>query len=134
MAIVEWKEEYRIGIPAVDYEHRRLIDLINNLHNDLSGNPDKAEVLACLGEIYARISAHFALEERVMRERRYDQHAEHKEDHERLLDEIRDIMDRCEVEADFSYAAALSRELGDWFAVHFRTKDARLHKALGDIH
>lgn len=134
MALVEWREEYRIGIPAVDYEHRGLIDLINNLHSDLSGNPDKAEVLACLGEIYARISAHFALEERVMRERRYDQHAEHKEDHERLLDEIRDIMDRCEAEADFSYAAALSRELGDWFAVHFRTKDARLHKALGDIH
>ena len=90
MALVEWREEYRIGIPAVDYEHRGLIDLINNLHSDLSGNPDKAEVLACLGEIYARISAHFALEERVMRERRYDQHAEHKEDHERLLDEIRD--------------------------------------------
>jgi hemerythrin-like metal-binding protein len=134
MALVEWKAEFKIGIPAVDYEHRGLIDLINNLHGDLSGKPEKAEVLACLGEIYARISAHFALEERVMRERRYDQYAEHKEDHERLLDEIRDIMDRCEAENEFDYAPALSRELGDWFALHFRTKDAWLHKALGDIH
>jgi hemerythrin len=134
MALVEWKAEYKIGIPAVDYEHRGLIDLINNLHADLSGKPEKAQVLACLGEIYARISAHFALEERVMRERRYDQYADHKEDHERLLDEIRDIMDRCEAENDFNYASALSRELGDWFALHFRTKDARLHKALGDMH
>ena len=134
MALVEWKDEYRIGIPAVDFEHRGLIDLINNLHSDLSGNPDKAEVLACLGEIYARISAHFALEERVMRERRYDQYLDHKEDHERLLDEIRDIMDRSEAETGFDHASALSHELGDWFAVHFRTKDARLHKALGDIH
>ena len=134
MALVEWKAEYKIGIPAVDYEHRGLIDLINNLHGDLSSKPEKAEVLACLGEIYARISAHFALEERVMRERRYDQYAEHKEDHERLLDEIRDIMDCCEAENEFEYAPALSRELGDWFALHFRTKDARLHKALGDTH
>ena len=134
MALVEWKAEYKIGIPAVDYEHRGLIDLINNLHADLSGKPEKAEVLACLGEIYARISAHFALEERVMRERRYDQYADHKDDHERLLDEIRDIMDRCEVENEFNYAPTLSRELGDWFALHFRTKDARLHKALGDMH
>ena len=105
MALVEWKAEYKIGIPAVDYEHRGLIDLINNLHADLSGKPEKAEVLACLGEIYARISAHFALEERVMRERRYDQYADHKEDHERLLDEIRDIMDRCEAENEFNYAS-----------------------------
>lgn len=134
MALVEWKAEYKIGIPEVDYEHRGLIDLINNLHADLSGKPEKAEVLACLGEIYARISAHFALEERVMRERRYDQYADHKEDHERLLDEIRDIMDRCEAENEFNYASVLSRELGDWFALHFRTKDARLHKALGDMH
>jgi hemerythrin len=38
-------------------------------------------------------SAHFALEERFMREHGYDQLALHKADHERLLDEIREIMD-----------------------------------------
>lgn len=131
MALVEWREEFKVGIASVDHEHRQLIGLINDLHADLAQHPSGEAILRMLGEVYARISAHFALEERVMRERGYDALEEHKADHERLLDEIRDIMDRCESDASFSYEAALSGELGAWFGDHFRTQDARLHKALG---
>jgi len=32
MALLRWKDEYGVGIEAVDYEHKELIDLINRLH------------------------------------------------------------------------------------------------------
>ena len=130
MSLIEWKEEFSVGVPSVDLEHRQLIDLINDMH-DLAGSKASAEkVLMMLGEIFAQISAHFALEERFMRETRYPHYAAHKDDHEALLDELRDIMDR--VEDDGSYAeATLSRELGDWFTNHFRTHDALLHRQGG---
>ena len=131
MALVEWKDEFKVGIASVDHEHRHLIGLINSLHAGLAARPAKEAVSSVLGEIYAKIAAHFALEERVMRERRYDQYDDHKADHERLLDEIRDIMDRFEADAYFNYETALATELRDWFALHFRTKDARLHHAIG---
>jgi hemerythrin-like metal-binding protein len=131
MALVEWKDEFAVGITSVDHEHRQLIQLINDLHARLPAGPTKDAITRVLAEIHTRIAAHFALEERVMRERRYDQYADHKADHERLLDEIRDIMDRYDADAYFNYETALTRELGDWFAIHFRTKDARLHKMLG---
>jgi hypothetical protein len=44
------------------------------------------------GDLYKGISAHFALEERSMRERVRPTRP-HKNDHERLLDELRDIME-----------------------------------------
>lgn len=66
-----------------------------------------------------------------MRERGYDQYAEHKADHEHLLDEIRDIMERYERSADVDYDEALSRELQAWFSDHFKSKDSRLHRMLG---
>jgi hemerythrin-like metal-binding protein len=131
MALVEWKDEFKVGVASVDHEHRHLIGLINDLHAGLAARPAKDAVSGVLGEIYAKIAAHFALEERVMRERRYDQYDDHKADHERLLDEIREIMERFEADAYFNYETALATELGDWFAEHFRTKDARLHRALG---
>ena len=131
MPLVKWKDEFAIGIASVDHEHRQLIGLINELHAGLAERPSKEAIARVLGEVHTKIAAHFALEERIMRERRYDQYADHKADHERLLDEIRDIMDRHETDAYFNYETALARELGDWFGVHFRTKDARLHTALG---
>ena len=60
--------------------------------------------------------------------RRYDQYAEHKQDHERLLDEIRDIMDDHETGGG-SIEDQLATRLTPWFSEHFRTHDARFHRA-----
>ena len=129
MVLIEWRDEFNVGIAEVDYEHHGLIDLINALYADFLEAGDPASVLDFLGEIYARIVAHFALEEKIMRERHYDQLQIHKDDHERLLDAIRDIMDDYEDGALFS-EADFSRRLTVWFVGHFRDMDARLHKHL----
>jgi hemerythrin len=134
MTLVEWKQEFSLGIPAVDHEHQELIALINDLHAGLETASGRDAVIAFFGEIYARISAHFALEERIMRERGYDQYAEHKAQHEALLDEIRDIMDDFEAGAYDDYEDRLSSALAAWFTDHFKTHDARLHRMLGDAH
>ncbi len=129
MALIKWKQEFSIGVADVDHEHRELIELINELYAHLQQRDSTVSVADFLGEIYAKISAHFALEEKIMRERNYDQYDDHKADHERLLDEIRDIMDAYEDDAQFN-EAELAACLTAWFTDHFRSKDARLHKYL----
>ncbi len=132
MALIEWREEFSIGIPSVDYEHKGMIRMINQLHEEMSATPSRDTVSDFLGEIHALISAHFALEEKEMREMGYDAFDDHKDDHERLLDEIRDIMDEFEENDPGEFAEELSRRLEDWFTGHFRTRDARLHRFLKD--
>lgn len=131
MALLDWKPEFATGIPPVDYEHRSLIDLLNALHDRLGAGRAADEVRGFLAEVHARIAAHFALEEKIMREAGYDAYAEHKADHERLLDDIRDIMDDYERGAYRDADAVLAERLRAWFGVHFATKDARLHRMLG---
>jgi len=129
MVLIEWRESFRVGVPAVDTEHRELIELINETYARVRADEPDSTILDFLGEIYARIAAHFALEERLMREQNYDQYEDHKADHERLLDEIRDIMDEYE-DGILVSEEDLSRRLETWFTEHFRTRDARLHKFL----
>lgn len=131
MALIEWRFEFETGVPDVDHEHRELVDLINQLHDQMGGDAEPDEISAFLGEVFARISAHFALEESVMRKHQYDQYTEHKTDHEKLLDDIRDIMDDYDAGKFAAYDEALSSAVRDWFVDHFKTKDARLHKMLG---
>lgn len=130
MALIEWKKHYSVGVEAVDHEHRELIDLINRLHEDLLAGSREAQVSAFLGEIFRAISAHFALEELFMREHGYDQASEHKQAHEELLEQIRDIMEDFEADRDAG-SQKLAGRLDDWFTVHFKTHDARLHHRLG---
>lgn len=127
MALIEWRKEFETGIADVDHEHRELIGLINTLHDRIEAEADKAQVQAFLGEVFAKISAHFALEETIMRKHGYDEYLAHKAEHEELIDQLRDIMDESEVD----YSKALSGVIRDWFVNHFKSKDARLHSRLG---
>jgi hemerythrin len=130
LALLHWEKRYSVGIEAVDHEHRELVDLINTLHDKSTMLGSKVAVLGFFGDLYKAISAHFALEERFMREKGYDQLTQHKNDHERLLDEVRDIMEDYEA-TDLLDDKMLARRLDAWFSRHFESHDARLHRALG---
>jgi hemerythrin-like metal-binding protein len=129
MKLLEWKPEFSVGNTAVDHEHRELIDLINNIHAGISEGVGRDQLASGLGEIYAQIAAHFALEEKAMRDAGYAGYAVHKDDHESLLDQIADIIDAVELEGSFD-ERALSSALSLWFSEHFRTHDAQLHGRL----
>ena len=130
MGLLHWEKRYSVGIGAVDHEHQELIGLINRLYDEATSQGSKEAVVGFFGDLFMAISAHFALEERFMRERHYDQVTQHKNDHERLLDEIRDIMEDFEASARFDQQL-LAQRLDAWFSRHFETHDARLHSALG---
>lgn len=130
MTLLEWKPEYCVGDAAIDHEHEHMIGQINALYDQLGESVDAETIEAVLGEIHADISAHFALEERLMREASYAEYEDHKKDHEDLLDQIHDLMDSFY--ADPSEGQELLKsQLSGWFGRHFSTFDARLHQKLG---
>jgi hemerythrin-like metal-binding protein len=133
MKRLEWQDRFSVGVAEVDHEHRELIRLINELHDALSRKLPAEQVRAALGEIDAGISAHFALEEKNMQSWHYPGYQDHKRDHERLLDEIGDLIDACEsgIPADIE---AFGERLNAWFENHFQTHDARLHGFLEKGH
>ena len=130
MTLIVWRDEFSVGVASVDQEHREMIELINELDNAMAQDADCITVISTLGEIYAKISAHFALEEKIMRDANYREFTSHKEDHERLLDSLLTIIDSVDDEGRYD-RPELSSGLDRWFTDHFRTHDARLHRRLG---
>ncbi len=131
MALIEWSKDFETGVADVDHEHQELVELLNALHGQLEADAPRETISEFLGEVFARISAHFALEETVMRKHRYDEYEIHKADHEKLLDDLLNIMDDFEAGTEADYRSALAGAVRDWFVDHFKTKDARLHGKLG---
>ena len=130
MSLLQWKPEYSVGIDSMDDEHRELIALINTTYEKLHADADVTRVEECLGEILGTISMHFALEERIMRKAAYGEYQAHKEDHENLLDRLRELMDEYYDDPDQG-ARRLEASLSGWFEKHFASFDARLHGELG---
>jgi hemerythrin-like metal-binding protein len=130
MTLLKWKPAYSLAIPSVDLEHREMIALINECYERLQGEMDEYAIEGFLGDIHAGISAHFALEEQTMRKAGYAEYEAHKADHEKLLEEIRDLMELFFEDAEKG-VEQLQKKLGDWFGRHFSTFDARLHDHFG---
>jgi hemerythrin len=130
MALLEWRDEFSVGDPAVDHEHRELIDMVNRTAGAIAGNGAEADVDRAFGDLLRGISAHFAHEERQMQAARYDHSEAHKDDHEDLIDSLREIMDADRGAPDAA-AEHLVEVLETLFTGHFSTHDARLHQVLG---
>jgi hemerythrin-like metal-binding protein len=127
MELIQWREEFCTGISGVDFEHQKLIEEINSVYQLIDDQADSQAVVDRLGDIYGSISAHFALEEQMMRKHGYDQYQQHAADHNRLLDDIVDITDDYESSGKVD-DQVFKQKLNDWFQNHFKTHDARLHK------
>lgn len=127
MELIKWNDQFATGISGVDHEHEELIASINSFCLNLEQNTAKNELINILNNIYATIHSHFMLEEKVMKKNAYDEYQQHRDEHAKLLDDIRDITMDLESSADFD-PQQLRQKLTRWFLSHFKTHDARLHK------
>ena len=59
MTLLRWKDEYSVGIDAVDHEHKELIDLINQLYDSAVSRRSREAVLAFFGDLFKSISRSF---------------------------------------------------------------------------
>jgi hemerythrin len=125
MPLLNWKDEFETGIAYIDFEHRGLVKLINKTCDSLDQESAAERIAACLGDLYARICAPFALEEELMREKKYALYEIHKADHERLLEELCYMMDAFEAGACENCGKTLDDSLTAWFRQHFQIEDPR---------
>lgn len=86
MTTVDCKTTFQGGIRILDAEHRKHVELIQQL------SECDATMIELLGNLYASYTKHFAYEEAIMRAQCYDGYDEHQADHQRLLDEITTAM------------------------------------------
>lgn len=123
MRLLNWTPDYVTGIDTVDSDHRQLIDKINRLHEELDAGT-RAPV-AFFRDLEAEFKRRFQKEEALMRSKASVSYADHKRDHARLLDEVRDIAEAFgnAIEID---SVELALRLDAWFSRHFRKHDSQL--------
>ena len=113
MAYLDWNPAFETGVPGIDYEHHRLVAMLNEINDAIVNEAGPHEIADTLGALHALATAHFALEEKIMREQKYAGLAGRQRIHYELLDEVRDIMDAYE-DGSFRAGQSLPETLKQW--------------------
>lgn len=90
--LVVWKDEYSVGIEAIDNDHRKLLDLINQFQTAVfyrTGKEFERETFDALVD-YTR--THFRREEDLMKEYGYPDFEAHQAEHRKMIAQVEACM------------------------------------------
>lgn len=122
MTMMEWKNTYSVGVPALDADHQRLIDIINRLDPTAA---DGTPVDWILQELTDYVRFHFRREEFRMADAGYPGLDRHLKEHAAFRDWLETL--RETVRTSPTPRATIARSVGSylesWLADHILKTD-----------
>lgn len=125
MAYFEWAQDMVIDNGPIDEDHKRLVDLVNRLHDATSQGLGKEVVGDILTDLIGYTADHLRKEEESMAQAGFPNLDHHKIGHQAFVDNLCKLKKRYE-EGSISVAAQLSTILRDWLSLHIRRSDREL--------
>ena len=131
--IIIWNEKlYGIGIAELDQQHRKLIDLINELNTAISRGEQKGVVGSVLAGLADYVKYHFSEEEALMEKLNYSGIDSHKKQHAHFVNRITNILKRMK-KGDAVSAYELCSFLKDWLINHICISDRKVADCLATL-
>ena len=126
--MIKWSEKYRVGIDAVDDQHKELFRLTGELSEsiDRDAELDKNYLIARL-EVYSLY--HFTSEEHLMEKYNYPDFEKHKQEHKTFFSEINSFKTKHKEGAPL-LARNILLYLSGWFRKHIVENDKKFGKFL----
>ena len=91
---IAWRDGLSVGDAKIDDEHRLLVQRVNELNTGLVAQLGRQEVLRLTRRLLDAAAAHFANEERLLRDRDYPDAEQHHLVHQALIAELFEAMDK----------------------------------------
>ncbi|MCL2801862.1 MAG: bacteriohemerythrin [Treponema sp.] len=132
--LITWSGKMTCGLSLIDDQHRKLVDLINDLFNHVTGNEaqERKYFDRVKSETLKYIKIHFATEERIMLVTKFEGYTKHKNEHEVFILALLDYVHDYEVGGRLPLSAVL-KFLKDWMVTHIVTEDKLFFEYLNKL-
>jgi hemerythrin len=91
MALLTWSAKYSVQVKKFDDQHKKLIDIVNNLHDAMKVGKGKDTLGEVLEALITYTGNHFSEEEKAMKAGGFPGYEEHKKEHNLLVLQVKDI-------------------------------------------
>ena len=117
-----WRSIMSTGIELIDHDHKRLVELINELQEATEFNVEEVQRQHILDEVVSYTKYHFSREEALMKLNNYPDFKAHQQQHRQMIREINQCLE--EYGNDKSQAIDhIARFLKTWLLEHINGSD-----------
>lgn len=128
---IVWKEEYSVGIPSLDDDHKRLIFLLNQFKTAYEYDTSAEFERQALEQLVEYTRFHFTREEDMMEEAGYADIEEHKKQHARMIAQVEEFVGLYQREGHDSLNE-VSTYLTNWLINHINGTDKQYTQVMKD--
>ncbi|MBK3332908.1 hemerythrin family protein [Persephonella atlantica] len=82
MVLIEWSKDLELGIPEIDRQHRKLVEMLNEFYTELEKGEKAEAVKHFLENLEEYLKYHLDYEERFMEEIGFPETESHKKVHQ----------------------------------------------------
>lgn len=120
--LMKWDNSFMIHVPEVDQQHKRLLELVNQLHAAMKLRKDDKELGDILNGLSEYTATHFSYEEKIMQQAGYRDLSSHQELHKGLIVQLSEFKAKFE-SGDAMISMELMDFLKDWLTNHIKGTD-----------
>jgi len=88
MSLLQWKEQFTLGVAAMDRDHKELVDAMNRVHELATAGAEKASIDGAIAHLVQLTTRHFDDEERHMEKIGYPDLSRHRRIHKDMLRKV----------------------------------------------
>jgi hemerythrin-like metal-binding protein len=122
--MVEWEDKFSVGVLKIDEEHKKLIDIMNNVIAAKQRNDDHGVIRKILDEMVDYANIHFKTEETYMLKFKYPEYSYHKEEHLDFTFKTLAYQSRV-LSGDLAVATEILEYLQLWLFEHIQRTDKK---------
>jgi hemerythrin-like metal-binding protein len=127
---IEWRKSLEIGDSVVDSEHRYLVQLINNLHDQHASGSSDSNLTNVFTHLASYVKNHFENEEALMLAISYPEFEGHKKEHQKLVEQCMKLAEEY-LDGSESITEATLDFLKHWAVNHISETDMKIRGFLG---
>ena len=122
MPLINWTDDWSVGIAEIDEQHKKLIDMINDLHAATLKGKGKDAVGPILSGLAGYAVEHFACEEGYFDRFNYADSLSHKLEHKKFIDKLARFQEDAE-RGKAMLSLNIMNFLEEWIKDHIRVSD-----------
>jgi hemerythrin len=124
MPLINWGPKYSVGISSIDTQHKKLVDIINDLNDAMRNGKSKEVLNTTLTSLIDYTKVHFKFEEDLFNKYGYAEKLSHKMLHDKLTRQVLDFYDNYQ-KGKATVSIELMNFLSDWLLKHIVAEDKK---------
>lgn len=123
MPFSEWSDEFSVGVEEIDREHKRLLAVLNNLHDAVQAGGAREVLGKVMDELLLYVAYHFAHEEELFLRTGYPGFERHRLQHRALTITVKEIYEDFQLSDSEALPGQVLLFLKHWLYDHIMGSD-----------